>query len=215
MFTGLVQEIGKIVSSESLHGDRRLQVSAPMFARQVPGESISVSGVCLTVTPAPAEAEATQAGPACAIFDVSVETLSATTLGDLVPGSEVNLERALTPDSRLGGHLVSGHVDGVGEVAGVESAARSTVVRFTVPQELSGYIARKGSICVEGVSLTVNNVYDDGFDVNLVPHTLQITTLHNLRESVRVNLEVDLIARYVERLVLHNDEVARRLRGDD
>ncbi|MDH3715901.1 MAG: riboflavin synthase [Gammaproteobacteria bacterium] len=214
MFTGLVQEIGEIVSSETLQGDRRLRVSAPMFAGQVPGESISVSGVCLTVTPALADGAASQAGHPCAAFDVSVETLSATTLGDLVPGSEVNLERALTPDSRLGGHLVSGHVDGIGEVASVESAARSTVVRFTVPQSLLGYIARKGSICVEGVSLTVNNVYDDGFDVNLVPHTLQITTLHNLRAATRVNLEVDLIARYVERLVLHNDEVAQRLRGN-
>ncbi|MDH3451805.1 MAG: riboflavin synthase [Gammaproteobacteria bacterium] len=211
MFTGLVQETGEIVSSETLQGDRRLQVRARMFAQQVPGESISVSGVCLTVLP---QAAAGAGKPdLCAAFDVSMETLTHTTIGDLTPGSEVNLERALTPDSRLGGHFVSGHVDGAGEVLEVAPAARSTVVRFIVPPALHRYIARKGSICVEGVSLTVNNVHDDGFDVNLVPHTLQITTLRNLREAVRVNLEVDLIARYVERLVLYNDDVAKRLSG--
>ena len=213
MFTGLVHETGEIVSSETVQGDRRLRVCAPMFSHPVPGESIAVNGVCLTVIPEQTADPADQDNP-CASFDVSLETLDATTLGELAPGSEVNLERALTLDSRLGGHLVSGHVDGVGEVLRVDTSARSTVVRVAVPLDLRGYVTRKGSICVEGVSLTVNTVYDDGFDVNLVPHTLQITTLGNLREAVRVNLEVDMIARYVERLVLHNDDVAKRLRGE-
>lgn len=214
MFTGLVHETGTIVASELRHGDRRLRVSASMFDDKSVGESICVSGVCLTVTPEEAGALEPGTEP-CAIFDVSLETLAATTLGELAPGSEVNLERSLSVNSRLGGHLVSGHVDGVGEVLSIEEAARSTVVRMSVPEPLRGYVARKGSICVEGVSLTVNNVYADGFDVNLVPHTLEITTLRNLRKGRRVNLEVDMIARYVESLVLHNDEVANRLRGND
>lgn len=210
MFTGLVQEIGELVTSETREGDGRLLVRAPMFAERALGESVAVSGVCLTVI---AAGDAPRDTGPCAAFDVSLETLAQTTLGDLAAGSEVNLERALRADSPLGGHLVSGHVDGVGEVLEITAAARSTVMRVSLPQPLRAYVARKGSICIEGVSLTVNNVFTDGFDVNLVPHTLQSTTLGNLVAASRVNLEVDMIARYVESLVLHNDAVARRLRG--
>jgi len=145
-------------------------------------------------------------------FDVSGETLAATTLGALAPGAAVNLERAVRPDTRLGGHLVSGHVDGVGEVLAVHADARSVRMRFALPAALRAYVARKGSICVDGVSLTVNTLHEDGFDVNLVPHTLAMTTLSALVAGMRVNLEVDLLARYLEQLVLHSDAVAGRLR---
>jgi len=156
------------------------------------GESIAVSGVCLTVV------EFDAAGFAA---DVSNETLSRTTLGALADGAPVNLERALLPTTRLGGHLVSGHIDGLGAVRAIEADARSQRWTFVVPRALARYIAEKGSIAVDGVSLTVNHVTDDTFDVNLVPHTVSHTAFSAMPLGAAVNIEVDQVARYVERLV--------------
>jgi riboflavin synthase len=156
------------------------------------GGSIAVNGVCLTATRLEAGAFAA---------DVSRETLSHTTLGDWAVGTRVNLEKALQAGQALGGHYVTGHVDGVGRVVSRHEDARSVRVEFEVPAELGHYIARKGSVCVDGVSLTVNGAAGSRFDVNLVPHTLTVTVLGDYQAGTRVNLEVDIIARYVERLM--------------
>ncbi len=157
------------------------------------GDSIASNGVCLTVVELPGDGFRA---------DVSLETLSLTTLHNLKPGSPVNLEKALTLSSRLGGHLVSGHVDGVGKVVGRREDARSIRFDIEAPKALAKYIAHKGSICVDGASLTVNGIDGNRFDLNIVPHTLQETTLEGIQVGHEVNLEVDLIARYLERLVL-------------
>jgi riboflavin synthase len=156
------------------------------------GGSIAVNGACLT---------AVQLEPHAFAADVSRETLSLTTAGDWTPATRINLEKALTAGQALGGHYVTGHVDGVGTVISRHDDARSVRVEFEVPAELARYVARKGSICVDGVSLTVNGVDGRRFDVNLVPHTLEMTILGDYRPGTRVNLEVDIIARYLERLV--------------
>jgi riboflavin synthase len=182
MFTGIVQAVGKIVRLQPLEVD----CGALDLADVAPGESICVQGVCLTVT-------ALSRGGFTA--DVSAETIAVTTGLDR-PGP-VNLEKSLALTDRLGGHLVAGHVDGVGEVTRFDGG----VLEVRAPQELARYIARKGSICVDGVSLTVNRVQGSLFEAYLIPHTLQVTTLARLRCGARVNLEVDLIARYVERLL--------------
>jgi riboflavin synthase len=156
------------------------------------GDSIAVNGVCLTAVALPGDGF---------WADVSGETLAHTAFAALRVGSRVNLEKALTPTSRLGGHLVSGHVDGVGEVKAVQRDGRSLRFRIKAPAELAKYIAHKGSICVDGVSLTVNAVDGAEFELNIVPHTLQETTLTGLAAGARVNLEVDVIARYLERLL--------------
>ncbi|MCI1710672.1 MAG: riboflavin synthase [Chiayiivirga sp.] len=194
MFTGIVEGVGRIAGRGGGHGDLRLRIdtgSLP-FAHVVLGESIAVSGVCLTVV----EFDAAQF-----TADVSNETLARTTLGELAVGARVNLERAMLPTTRFGGHIVAGHVDGVGVVASIGCDARSQRWRFEVPQALLRYIAGKGSICVDGVSLTVNDVDAHGFGVNLVPHTVANTAFASLTTGTRVNLEVDLMARYIERLV--------------
>lgn len=194
MFTGLVEGVGRLAARAARGGDLRLRVetgSLP-FAQVVLGESIAVSGVCLTVV---------EFGATHFCADVSNETLACTTLGELECGAAVNLERALQPGSRLGGHLVAGHVDGVGRVASIGCDARSQRWRFEVPEALRRYIAPKGSLCVDGVSLTVNDVQGASVGVNLVPHTLAHTTLGSLGTGALVNLEVDLVARYVERLL--------------
>ena len=195
MFTGIIQAVGKIAAIEPRGGDARLRIETgklDMTGVQV-GDSIAVGGVCLTaVVHAASEFTA----------DVSGETLSRTTLGRLRPGDPVNLEKALTLATPLGGHLVSGHVDGVGTVLSRRDDGRSVRFRFRVPETLAKYIAEKGSICVDGVSLTVNAVHGAEFEVNLVPHTLQETTLSRLQASSEVNLEVDILARYLERLML-------------
>lgn len=160
------------------------------------GDSIAVSGVCLTVVNVAAHGFAA---------DVSRETLACTTFADLRAGQRVNLEKALTPTSRLGGHLVSGHVDGVGKVVERSAAARSVRFRIQTPVSLLRYIAAKGSVCVDGASLTVNAVEDSGFELNIVPHTLWATTLDAWQVGRRVNIEVDLIARYLERLLLSRE----------
>ncbi len=156
------------------------------------GDSICVSGVCLTVTSLEGD-----------VFrvDVSAETLSCTTLGDLAAGDRVNLEKALRLDERLGGHMVSGHTDGVGTIVELYEDERSMVYRISPPPELNRYICKKGSICVDGVSLTVNDVDDSRFSVNIIPHTMAETVFADYRPGSRVNLEVDIIARYLERLV--------------
>lgn len=195
MFTGIIQAIGTISGIEQRGGDVRLAIaSGKLDLNDVAlGDSIAVNGVCLTAV------ELTADGFAA---DVSRETLSLTSLGNLKPGSPVNLEKALTLATRLGGHLVSGHVDGLGTVISREEDARS--VRFTIeaPKELARYIAHKGSITVDGTSLTVNEVDGARFELNIVPHTLEETIMDGYRQGTSVNLEVDLIARYLERLLL-------------
>lgn len=195
MFTGIIQAVGKIAVIEQKGGDVRIRIEAGRLdmSKLNNGDSIAVSGVCLTVVE-----HSTSEFSA----DVSGETLSRTTLAGLRPGAGVNLEKALTLSAPLGGHLVSGHVDGVGTVVSREAAGRSVQFNFQAPEVLARYIAEKGSICVDGVSLTVNAVSGANFDVNIVPHTLAETTLDNLQPGSKVNLEVDLLARYLERLML-------------
>ena len=194
MFTGLIQGVGRL-AARAIHGaDQRLDFawgSLP-HADIVLGESIAVNGCCLTVVAFDAEGWSA---------DVSVETLSLTTLGTLPVGAAVNLERALLPTDRLGGHLVAGHVDAVGTVAAIVHDARSQRWRFHAPASLLRYVATKGSIAVDGVSLTVNAVDDAGFEVNLVPHTVAHTAFATTRVGDAVNLEADTVARYVERLL--------------
>lgn len=195
MFTGIIQAVGRIAGTETRGGDLRLRIQTGKLdlADVQPGDSIAVNGVCLTAVELPGDGF---------VADVSRETLSLTTLGTLQQGSRVNLEKALTLSARLGGHLVAGHVDGIGEVVERHDDARS--VRFTLaaPADLARYIAHKGSICVDGTSLTVNAVKGAQFELNIVPHTLQETIMDTYGAGTRVNLEVDLIARYLERLIL-------------
>lgn len=194
MFTGIVVGTGRVVSSLAQSGDVRLAVDAPGVdaARLALGDSVSVQGVCLTVT--------RRSG---SVFeaDVSRETLSKTTLGALGAGARVNLEPALRVGDALGGHWVTGHVDAVGRVVAAAEDARSWRIEFEVPAELARFIARKGSVTIDGVSLTVNEVDGRRFGVNLIPHTVERTTFHAKRAGDAVNIEVDVIARYVERLV--------------
>lgn len=193
MFTGIITAVGTIARIQALGGDVRMVIDAGQFdlVGVAIGESICVSGVCLT-------AVAIDAGKFSA--DVSVETLSCTTLGTLQIGDRVNLEKSLRLADRLGGHLVSGHVDGVGRVISIKPDARSQRWRFEVPASLSRYIAAKSSVCIDGVSLTVNDVEANRFGVNLIPHTVDVTTFRDKRAGDAVNIEVDVIARYVERL---------------
>lgn len=193
MFTGIVMARGRIRAIESPGGDRRLHIHSGRLdlgaCRE--GDSIAVSGACLTMLdPRPDGFHA----------DVSAETLALTTLGRLAEGDEVNLETALTLDQPLGGHLVTGHVDGVAQLVDRRQDARSERLDFEIPAGLSRYVARKGSVCVDGVSLTVNSAEGRIFSVCLIPHTLDVTTLGALKPGDEVNLEVDLLARYVERL---------------
>ena len=199
MFTGIVQAVGRIEKRiEHSAGDVSFVVVTGDIdpAGIAVGDSICVSGVCLTAV------EATQTGFRT---DVSAESLARTTLRDLASGSQVNLESALTPDTRLGGHLVSGHVDGIAQVLARWDDARSVRFEFRVPEALAKYIAEKGSVCIDGTSLTVNGVDGADFDVNIVPHTLAATTLGELGPGSAVNIEVDQIARYVERLLSYRE----------
>ncbi|MBU8975581.1 riboflavin synthase [Lysobacter sp. MMG2] len=194
MFTGIIEGVGRLAATEHRGGDVRLSVEVgtlPFDAVQL-GESIAVNGVCLTVIEFDARGFAA---------DASNETLALTTLGALSVGDAVNLERAMRPTDRLGGHLVSGHVDGVGRVERIEPDARAQRWRFTAPAPLLRYIAKKGSICVDGVSLTVNEADDTGFEVALIPHTVAHTRFAHTNVGDAVNLEIDLVARYVERLL--------------
>ena len=194
MFTGIIETTGTLRACDTHGDDSTLTIASQAFdfARCALGDSIAVNGVCLT---------ATALGADWFSADVSAETLRLTTLGDLTPGAAVNLERALTLATPLGGHLVSGHVDGVGELIDRVPEARSERLTIAAPRALMRYIAAKGSITVDGISLTVNSVDGDTFHVNIVPHTQARTTLADLRPGAHVNLEVDLIARYLERLL--------------
>jgi riboflavin synthase len=194
MFTGIIQAVGEVAAMQPAGGDLRLRIQTGKLdlADVVLGDSICTNGVCLTVIELPGDGY---------WADVSVETLDFTTLGDLEPGSKVNLEKALTPASRLGGHIVSGHVDGVGEVVSLQQDARSIRFVMRAPDELAKYIAHKGSICVDGTSLTVNAVNGAEFDLNIIPQTMAETVFGEYQPGSRVNLEVDVIARYLERLV--------------
>lgn len=198
MFTGIIQEIGTVARAEPRAGaegarDLRLEIA---FVKMAPdrlglGDSICVDGVCLTVA---------ERGPSSFIADVSAETLAVTTLGGKQAGAHVNLEPALRAGDSLGGHWVSGHVDGIAEVLSTAEDARSRRVELAAPRELARYVARKGSVTLDGVSLTVNTVQGTRFSINLIPHTLAVTTLGALARGSRLNLEIDLLARYVERL---------------
>jgi riboflavin synthase len=196
MFTGIVQAIGTIEALTPLQGDLRGGVRLTVDAGGLDladierGDSVCVQGACLTVVAIAGERLS---------FDVSRETLDCTA-GLAHPGN-VNLETSLALGDKLGGHLVTGHVDGVGEVLAFEPAGESVLLRLRAPAGLAKYVARKGSVCVDGVSLTVNRVEGDVFEINLIPHTLAVTTLSRLAPGARVNLEVDLIARYVERML--------------
>jgi riboflavin synthase len=197
MFTGLIEGVGRLAAREMRGGDARLRIEVGTLqwgagADVRMGESISVNGTCLTVVAF--DGSGFEA-------DASNETLGLTTLGELTVGRAVNLERAMRPTDRLGGHLVSGHVDGVGNVVHVWDDGRAQRWLFAVPPQLRRYIAAKGSICVDGVSLTVNAVDDSGFEVALVPHTLAHTAFAETKPGDAVNLEVDMLARYVERLL--------------
>lgn len=195
MFTGIIETVGEVAAIKPRGGDIRLRIATgkpPLEGVQL-GDSIAVSGVCLTVVELMGDGF---------WADVSRETLERTVLGVAQSGTRINLERALTPTARMGGHLVSGHVDGVGDVTEFYQDARSWRLRIQAPDRLARYIAEKGSICVDGVSLTVNKVNGAAFDINVVPHTLEQTTMADYGVGRRVNLEVDLIARYLERLLL-------------
>jgi len=194
MFTGIIEGVGTLVAREPRGGDVRLriEVGSLPFDGVALGESIAVNGVCLTVV-------AFGAGHFEA--DASTETLALTTLGTLPLGRALNLERAMRPTDRLGGHLVSGHVDGMGKVLSVHDDARAQRWRVSMPAALAKYVAKKGSICVDGTSLTVNEVDGAAFEVALVPHTVAHTAFAQTAVGDAVNLEIDLVARYVERLL--------------
>jgi len=194
MFTGIILAVGKIATIQPQGGDFRLKIETgklPIKDADL-GDSIAVNGVCLT---------AVELGENFFCADVSNETIARTILKLAIVGTAVNLELALTPSTRMGGHIVSGHVDGLGEVISKDQDGRSFRYRLKVPDNLAKYIAEKGSICINGVSLTVNEVDGVIFSVNIVPHTLKETTLGEMVSGTKVNLEVDLLARYMERLM--------------
>lgn len=194
MFTGIVQDVGRIIAMQEVKGERSLVIETKKISLQRfnLGDSIAVQGVCLTVTQLQASALA---------VDVSAETLALTTLKSLMKDSPVNLEAALRVGDPLGGHFVSGHIDGVGTVHGVQEIGRSYRLEVVAPTSLLRYIAYKGSITLDGVSLTVNTVHDNRFVVNLIPHTWNETTLRYLLPGALVNIETDQMARYVERIL--------------
>ena len=199
MFTGIIVGTGRIVSIEEKGGDLELAIDAAAIeaARMNLGDSISVQGVCLTVT----RREGTWFHA-----DVSRETMSKTTLGALRPGSRVNLEPSLRAGDALGGHMVSGHVDAVGRLASAHQDARSWRLEFELPAALMRFVPPKGSICIDGVSLTVNQATGRRFDINIIPHTREVTTLGELSVGAGVNIEIDVIARYLDRLMIKTVE---------
>lgn len=200
MFTGIIEGVGRLAAREPIGGDIRFtfEVGSLPFDDVRLGESIAVNGVCLTVIAF--DATSFKA-------DASTETLALTTLGRLPLGAALNLERAMRPTDRLGGHIVSGHVDGLGTVQSIADDARAQRWRFTAPAALLKYVAKKGSICVDGTSLTVNEVDDEGFEVALIPHTVAHTRFAETRIGDAVNLEIDLMARYAERLLGQSEHV--------
>lgn len=195
MFTGIISAIGNVVGLEPRGGDVRLTIETGSLslADVSLGDSIACNGACLTAV------ELTGQG---FIADVSVETLNLTTIGNWNAGSRVNLEKAMQATDRFGGHIVSGHVDGIGEVVALEGDARSWRFRLRAPRDIAKYIAQKGSITVDGTSLTVNVIEGSEFELNIVPHTMLHTVIGDYKVGTKVNLEVDLVARYLERLLL-------------
>ena len=195
MFTGIISAIGDVVELEPRDGDVRLTIrSGNLSLADVQlGDSIACNGACLTAV------ELTDEG---FIADVSVETLSLTTIANWQVGSRINLEKAMQATDRFGGHIVSGHVDGIGEVISLHEDARSWRFRMRAPRDLAKYIAHKGSITVDGTSLTINKVEGSEFELNIVPHTMTHTVMGDYKVGAKVNLEVDLVARYLERLLL-------------
>ncbi len=208
MFTGIIETTGQLRSLRQVSGDVRLAVySQSMDWQDVKlGDSIAVNGVCLTVV---------QLEPSLFYADVSLETLSCTSLSALKMGHLVNLEKALQVSQRLGGHIVSGHVDGLAKVISIEQSARSYRFDIEAPKALSHYIAIKGSVCLDGMSLTVNEIQDHLFSVNIVPHTYQVTTVHQWKVGQIINLEVDLIARYLERLLMKEQTAQKQIDYSD
>lgn len=206
MFTGIIEAIGSVVAMEPEGTDMRLRINtAALDMNDVRlGDSIAVNGVCLTVTELPGDGF---------WADVSGETHRRSSFAGLRIGSRVNLEKALTATTRLGGHLVSGHVDGVGEIIERSSDGRSIHFRIKAPDELAKYIAEKGSICVDGISLTVNRIDGAVLELNIVPHTLEETTMADFHSGTRVNLEVDIIARYLERLMMGDEAAGTKSSG--
>ena len=201
MFTGIIETLGAVVRTRQTGGDVRLVISAVDFLNRdiAIGDSIACNGVCLTVV----EQVDDQLS-----FDVSIESINHSLIGDWRVGTKVNLELALLPTTRLGGHLVSGHVDGLARLTKMTEDARSWRMLFEVPDDLKKYIAKKGSITINGTSLTVNSVDDKTFDINVIPHTFEVTTLGELNVGDQVHIEVDLIARYLERLLTGNSDTS-------
>lgn len=195
MFTGIIEELGSVRSIEERGENARIVISARVVTDGTNhGDSIAVNGVCLT---------ALDIHPDSFAADVSRETLQRSTLGSLKPGVPVNLERAVTPATRLGGHIVQGHVDGRGQFAGVEDHGESWTIRIAYPKELGRYLVFKGSVAVEGISLTIAGLTDEYFEIAIIPKTWEVTNLSRLKPGDHVNLEVDVIAKYVERLLGH------------
>lgn len=192
MFTGLIETVGRVTAFEKRGAAAVLTVSASLPGTEIAiGDSIAVNGACLTVT---AQREGVLA------FDVSPETLSATTIGNLRIGGKVNLERALRLGDRMGGHIVTGHIDGIGRLSRMSETSGNHVLDFTLPPGHVRYLITKGSVTIDGISLTVNTVSADGFSVNIIPHTFATTTLSRLKAGDPVNIETDIIGKYVERL---------------
>lgn len=193
MFTGIIEELGSVRSIEERGDNARIVISARVVTEGTNhGDSIAVNGVCLT---------ALDIRPDSFAADVSMETLARSTLGTLQPGTPVNLERAVTPATRLGGHIVQGHVDARGQLEGVQDHGESWTIKFAYPKEIARYLVFKGSVAVEGISLTIAGLTDDYFEVAIIPKTWEVTNLSRLKPGDDVNLEVDVIAKYVERLL--------------
>jgi len=193
MFTGIIEEVGKIQATQIHSQGGKITILAEHIINDIKlGDSVAINGVCLTVT---------EFNNKSLSFDVSKETLNHTTLGYLKGGKSVNLERALRPSDRLGGHIVQGHVDTTGEFLTRQQVGESFIMRFSFPKEIAHYICKKGSIAIEGISLTVANLASNWFEVAVIPHTVKMTTLSVLSSGDKVNLEVDIVAKYVERLL--------------
>jgi len=199
LFTGLVEEKGKVIALEELGDSIRMQIEAPVVTADAQlGDSISVNGVCLTVA---------ELGDATFIADIMQESLNRSALGELAPQSTVNLERALLPTTRLGGHIVQGHVDGTAKLISRTPSDHWDILRFELPADLARYVVEKGSIAISGTSLTVSAIGETWFEVSLIPVTLRDTILGDLAEGDLVNLEVDVLAKYVEKMVRPQGEV--------
>lgn len=201
MFTGIVEGIGEIRTIRRVGGEATFTIRVPAFFSDChPGDSLAVGGVCLTITGVKGD---------LFTLDVSAETLQRSTLGKIRRGEEVNLERALMLSDRLGGHLVSGHIDGTGIIERVERVQRSWIMRIGIDKSLSGYLIEKGSIAVDGISFTINRCVGTSFDITIVPHTASVTTISRKRVGEEVNIEIDLISKYVERFLYDRGAVSK------